>query len=356
VETTRHGTNQMEEPLNQNQFYAVVTTIQAPTAAMRRLARVVGGCGGRLVVVGDKKGPAAYPVREVELVTLEQQLKMPLRLPRLLPVGHYVRKNLGYLLAMSRQAPCIYETDDDNAPTARWRPRVRSVKAIPVRGSGWHNVYGHFSSEHVWPRGFPLEEVEASRAWKPRAGSPAKVANSPIQQGLADGNPDVDAVWRLLLSRDVRFKSRSSLALGRGAWCPFNSQNTWWWPEAYALMYLPSFCTFRMTDIWRSFVAQRCLWEMDGALAFHAPDVIQDRNEHNLLRDFQDEVPGYINNARICAVLEGVKLEPGKEAAGANLRRCYEALVREAVFPGKELRLVDAWLTDLKRISRGLAV
>ncbi len=342
--------------MSPNPFYAVVTTIQAPTPAMRSLARVVGQCGGRLIVMGDKKGPSAYPVAKVELVTLEQQLKMPLRLPPLLPVGHYVRKNLGYLLAISRQAPCVYETDDDNAPTARWRPRARSVKAIVVGGSGWRNVYGHFSSDYVWPRGFPLEEVEASRAWKPRAGSTTSVANSPIQQGLAAGNPDVDAVWRLLLSRHVRFKNKSSLVLMRGAWCPFNSQNTWWWPQAYPLMYLPSFCTFRMTDIWRSFVAQRCLWEMDGALAFHAPDVIQDRNEHNLLRDFQDEVPGYINNSRICTVLERLKLEPGKEAASANMRRCYQALVRAAIFPDKELRLIDAWLKDLKTISRGLTV
>lgn len=337
--------------MKRNEFYAVVTTIQAPTAAMRRLASVVAGCGGKLVVVGDKKGPTAYPVGGVELVTLEQQLKMPLRLARLLPVGHYARKNLGYLLAINRQAPCLYETDDDNAPVAPWQPRTRKVKAIPVSDSGWRNVYGYFSSENVWPRGFPLEELAASRAWKPRAGSATKLVNSAIQQGLADGNPDVDAVWRLLLSKDIRFKKRASLVLGRGVWCPFNSQNTWWWPEAYPLLYLPSFCTFRMTDIWRSFVAQRCLWEMEGGVAFHAADVVQDRNEHNLLRDFQDEVPGYLNNSRIGAILEGLKLEPGAEAAGANLRRCYQALAQEAIFPKKELRLVEAWLMDLKRIA-----
>lgn len=323
---------------------------------MRTLARVVIEYGGQLVVVGDKKGPLAYPVRGVELVTLENQLKMPARLARLLPVGHYARKNLGYLLAISRQAPCIYETDDDNAPTARWKPRARSVKAIPVGGAGWRNVYGYFSSDHVWPRGFPLEELAASWAWKPPTRAATKLLNSPIQQGLADGNPDVDAVWRLVLSRDIRFKNKPSVVLMRGVWCPFNSQNTWWWPEAYPLMYLPSFCTFRMTDIWRSFVAQRCLWELDGGLAFHAADVIQDRNEHNLLRDFQDEVPGYINNARICTVLERLKLETGVESVGANMRRCYEALVGEAIFPKKELRLIDGWLTDLKSISPELFI
>ena len=48
-----------------------------------------------------------------------------------------------------------------------------------------------------------------------------------------------------------------------------------------------------MTDIWRSFVAQRILQENDWAVLFHAPTVSQERNEHDLMRDFADEVPGY---------------------------------------------------------------
>ena len=38
------------------------------------------------------------------------------------------------------------------------------------------------------------------------------------------------------------------------------------------LMYLPSTCTFRMTDIWRSLIAQRCLWELGQGVVFHAAD------------------------------------------------------------------------------------
>lgn len=106
-------------------------------------------------------------------------------------------------------------------------------------------------------------------------------------------------------------------------WCPFNSQTTWWFPAACPLMYLPSFCTFRMTGIWRSFVAQRCLWAMGSALTFHQAEVIQQRNVHNLLKDFEDEVPGYLRNESICEILENVKLKPGREAVGGNLLRCY---------------------------------
>jgi hypothetical protein len=334
--------------LNQDQLYVVVTTIQPPTPAMRKLNRATQRCGGKLIVAGDKKGPFEYPLPGSELLTLGQQLELPFSLPRLLPVNHYVRKNAGYLLAISRGATCIYETDDDNAPNAKWSPRSVAVKAIPVRDEGWCNVYAYFSNEYLWPRGFPIEELAAARHWKPPGKLKGCASTSPIQQGLADGNPDVDAIWRLVLPADVRFKSRTSLALMRGSWCPFNSQTTWWWPDAYPLMYLPSYCTFRMTDIWRSFVAQRCVWELGAGVTFHAPEVFQDRNVHRLLKDFQDEVPGYLNNAAICNTLAGLRLKAGTRAVGENLLRCYEALIKQDIFPDKELPLINAWLADLK--------
>jgi len=323
---------------------------------MRKLGRSLQSAGARLLVAGDRKGPFEYALPDAELLTLEQQLALPLRLGGLLPVNHYVRKNIGYLVAISRGASCIYETDDDNAPNAHWQPRSSTVKAIPIRKTGWHNVYAHFSKTFLWPRGFPLEGIEASRKTASLDRTAVKSVFSPIQQGLADGNPDVDAIWRLVQSSDIRFARKKSLALQRNVWCPFNSQTTWWWPEVYPLLYLPSFCTFRMTDIWRSFIAQRCVWELGGVITFHAPEVVQDRNEHNLLRDFQDEVPGYLGNGKICQTLEKLTLRPGRESAPQNLIACYEALVANGTFPAKELRLLKAWLADLEKVSGGLVL
>jgi hypothetical protein len=180
--------------------------------------------------------------------------------------------------------------------------------------------------------------------------------DSPIQQAMVDRHPDVDAIWRLVIGEDLYFRKADSVALMPGVWCPFNSQTTWWFPAAYPLLYLPSFCTFRMTDIWRSFVAQRCLWAMDSVVTFHQAEVIQQRNVHNLLKDFHDEVPGYLSNEAICQTLEGVKLKKGPKAVGENLLRCYEALVVQDIFPKKELRLVRAWLRDLDAIGKGLVL
>ena len=324
----------------------VVTTIQPPTASVRALAARLSEAGAETLVVGDEKGPFGYDVPGTRLLTLAQQRELPFELARLLPTRHYARKNLGYLEAIARGAACIYETDDDNHPLAHWRPRTLRAPASRVEVAGWYNAYAPFTGELIWPRGLPLDRIRA------RAGAltaPSET-ESPIQQGLADGAPDVDAIWRLVLDRDVRFAPGPSLELRPGTWCPFNSQSTWWWPAAYRLLYLPSHCSFRMTDIWRSFVAQRCLWELGHGVVFHAAEVEQLRNEHDLVRDFEQEVPGYCGNARIADLLAKLPLDAGPERVGDNLLRCWEALVEAGFVAETELALVRAWGADLDRL------
>lgn len=337
-------------------LYSVITTIQPPTPAVRGLCRALRRAPGQLLVFGDRKGPQDYPLDGAELFTIKRQMKLPLRLPQLLPVNHYTRKNVGYLVAISRGAECIYETDDDNRPSAGWRVRDRTVQARMVSGARWCNVYRYFSDELIWPRGLPLDQITPAAGKRLSTAGRVDSVVSPIQQGLVDGSPDVDAIWRLVLDKPFRFRSGASVALTSGVWCPFNSQSTWWWPEAYPLLYLPSNCTFRMTDIWRSFVAQRCVWALGGAVTFHASEAVQRRNAHNLLKDFQDEVPGYLGNDRIVGLLEGLCLEPGPEAVGSNLLRCYEVLTGHGVIPKKEFSLIKGWLGDLKTLAGGLSL
>lgn len=327
----------------------VLTTIQPPTPSMRRLAERARTLGLNWLVIGDRKGPADYAIAPADFFSIERQRALPFKLAKLLPEKHYARKNLGYLLAMSRGCTRLYETDDDNAPLDIWDVREQVVAARrlqPLRPSSWANVYGAFTDQQIWPRGFPLSHVRGNFAHDFVLGEDVVRAPAPIQQGLANGSPDVDAIWRLVLDREVTFATAPNVLLPQGVWCPFNSQNTWWWKEAFPLLYLPSHCSFRMTDIWRSFVAQRCLWELGHELEFHAADVHQDRNEHNLMHDFAAETAGYLRNEDIRLMLESCSLLAGPAHAKENVFRCYETLVREKVVAPAELDLVQAWLDD----------
>jgi hypothetical protein len=328
----------------------VVTSIAAPNAVLRALAEGCRARGHRFYVVGDVPSPADFRLEGCDFYGLDAQRATGFRFAELCPTRHYARKNVGYLLALREGARVIVETDDDNLPREEfWAERRRLQSAPALAGGGWVNVYRYFSDANLWPRGFPLERLRDAPA--PFDSLAVGDADCPIQQGLADENPDVDAIYRLVSELPQSFRRDRRLALAEGSWCPFNSQNTTWWAEAAPLLYLPAYCSFRMTDIWRSFVAQRVAWANGWAVLFHEPTVRQERNEHNLLRDFRDEVPGYLNNAAICEALAGLDVRPGVERLGENLLVCYERLVGMGLVGREELPLLAAWLEDLERLG-----
>lgn len=322
----------------------VVTTINAPNAILRALNEGAAANGWRFIVVGDTKTPPAFTLAPAQYLDVAAQVREYAAFCELLPTRHYARKNVGYLLAARLGADEMVETDDDNMPRAEFFSVDSADQMRPWVSSSarWHNVYGHFSETDVWPRGYPLELLHTKGTLTTRRA----VSRRLIIQGLADGNPDVDAVFRMTRPLPLDFHRAESVVVAPGTWCPFNSQNTIFKREVFPLLYLPSYCSFRMTDIWRSFVAQRIIWERAEGVEFTSATVFQERNAHELIRDFQDEVPGYLNNARICARLESVRLD------GADLNRslvlCYEQLVALKLIDEKELPLLRRWIAHFE--------
>ena len=329
----------------------VITSISGPNEILAAGATGSQTHGVDFVVIGDTKSPADFDLDGCDFWSIERQGHLPFKLAQILPERHYARKNLGYLLAMERGAEVLIETDDDNLPLEKfWAPRQAHQTARSPSRDGWVNVYRYFSDENIWPRGFPLECLQQNHV---ELVPQEKSVYCPIQQGLADDNPDVDAVYRLILPLPIRFQNNPSIALGKGSWSPFNSQNTTWFTEAFPLLYIPYYCSFRMCDIWRSYVAMRICWENDWHVLFHAPTVIQDRNEHDLLHDFRDEIPGYLNNSQICDQLAQLSLKGGLKSLGSDLKSCYELLIELGHVGQEELGLIEAWIEDVSAILSG---
>lgn len=330
-------------------YAVVVTTINHPTRACVEIQERCGGLGATFYLAGDRKSPADFSLPGSHYLDLPAQIETGFAFAKACPTGHYARKNVGYLAAIRDGADVIIETDDDNIPLdGFWQPRKRQHRAPLVTRAGWCNVYAYFTSSMIWPRGLPLDRLHDPIA----AVETLQVASAdcPIQQGLADQNPDVDAIYRLVLPLPLDFEADRTIILDQGVWCPFNSQNTTFWRDAFPLLYLPYHCSFRMTDIWRSFVAQRLSWELGWKLQFHSSTVFQERNEHDLMRDFADEVPGYLHNERIRRTLEDLALGSGLASIPDNLVAAYGALVDLGVVGRDEMPLLRAWLDDLARI------
>lgn len=318
--------------------FCVLTTINSPTEAISVLHELFSD---KLIVVGDTKTPKWEFKNSQFINPSTNEVK-----------NHYARKNIGYLEAMRQGAKMIYDTDDDNIPNKKWKTRTNNVTANVSIDKGWYNIYEVLiNSENdtpTWPRGFNLKKINNI---KPKFDVEENFMSS-IQQGLADGEPDVDAIYRLVIGKHKDWTQERSIYLRSETWCPFNSQTTWWFPKAFPLMYLPAKATFRMTDIWRSFVAQRCLWEINDGVTFHSPaEVFQERNPHDLIKDFADEVDGYIHNEKIVEILSELNLKKGLDSVCDNMYNCYKALVNANLLPFSELNLLQSWIEEYKKIK-----
>ncbi len=328
----------------------VATTIFQPSQALKAFALGGHERDWSVYVVGDKKTPEDFSLPVGKYISVEASEKMKWSFPKTCPYNHYSRKNIGYIEAIAAGCEIIVESDDDNSPYETFfAPRTRHVSAAQVNDAGWVNVYSRFTEKHVWPRGLPLSVVKtANPDWSAYVTSEV---DAPIQQGLADISPDVDALYRLLDDEAVVFDPAPDVALGKNTWSPFNSQNTSWWKPAFPLMYLPSKCSFRMTDIWRSFVAQRLAWECNWSVLYHRATVSQDRNEHDLMKDFEQEIPGYLNNDKICRLLSDLPLRSGPAFLLDNLRTAYDALIDNGWIGEDEAPLLEAWCTDMRTLG-----
>jgi hypothetical protein len=301
----------------------------------------------KLILVGDRKGPSEVRDDRIDFLDMQAQSRLGFDLHPLTPENHYARKNLGYLHAISLDPAVIAETDDDNFPKQSWgRDIVFDCPDLKfIEGSTFMNVYREFCREPVWPRGFPLDRINATH--QPRVRRDAGRVG--VWQFLADLHPDVDAIQRLVIGGDVVFDDDvEPFALSPHVYCPFNSQNTFWRREAFPLLYLPTTVSFRFTDILRGYVAQRVLWESDLLLGFGGATVRQDRNEHDLMLDFVDEVPMYTGVTSLVQQLEAMSLPPRPLEA---LARVYADLEKLGVVKPEELLGVAAWSHDLRQLG-----
>lgn len=321
----------------------VITSIFSPSEAVKKFAKITGK---QLVVVGDKKTPTGWSHPGVIYIGVDEQSHLPYELAKILPFNHYCRKMIGYLYAISCGADLIVDTDDDNIPKHRWGfPSFDGIYDSLTLPSGFINIYQLYTSKRIWPRGLPLrlilKDFHLTKCINKRNASVG------IWQGLADEDPDVDAIYRLTDDTPTYFDSRDPLVLPKEVVSPFNSQNTQFRKECFPLLYLPTYVTFRYTDILRGFVAQPILWAAGYQLGFTDATVIQKRNPHDFMQDFESEVPMYLHGE---AVINIVKRSISSDnTISENLYLAYKALYAEGIVVSEEISALEAWLFDISK-------
>lgn len=324
--------------------WAIITTINHPTSAIKKLV----DSGLHVVVVADKKTPADWTCKGCCFLSVEQQLQMNYKIIKQLPWNHYCRKNIGYLYAIEHGATIIYDTDDDNildCDQLSILPSTCSHMMVCSSSTGVMNPYAYFGQKTVWPRGFPLEYVRRNNGCTMQQQS----CHPLIQQGLVDNDPDVDAIFRLTREMPIFFEKSEPISLNVGTMAPFNSQNTIFHYDAFWGLAIPVSAAFRVSDIWRGYWVQRLLWDIGGNLSFTQAAVVQERNIHDFLKDYQDELDLYSHAGTLIKFLRQWNSESPN--LGDRILDLHQALIANNFFGTKELDFMKAWLEDLKAIG-----
>ena len=327
----------------------VLTTINKLNANIKKLIFLSEQNDLELIVIGDKKTPKNFNLKYGNYYNIQDQKKLRFNFSKICPLNSYSRKNIGYLVSIQNGNETIIETDDDNYPKNNFlkfldlKHEVNEIKEI-----GWTNVYKKFTKKNlnIWPRGLPLNKIEKSPTFKNK-----KVRkNFYLKQGVCEGNPDVDAIYRIINKNiNIKFKNEYKFSLGK-AFSPINSQNTIWSKILFPLMYLPVTCTMRATDIWRGLIALNIISNDNLSVLFYGTTMKQNRNFHVLENDLMDELPLFESVENAFEILKNLKLKKGPQNYLVNLHKSYDYLIKNDIFDKKEMFYLNSWIRDINKL------
>ncbi len=358
--------------------WAVYTTIFLPSEAIRRQARLSGWC---LVIVADLKTPLQYNtgwfegqgnIHVIQLSVKEQKEDLNDNFISGIPWNNFGRKNIGFLYAIQHGAEVVWDFDDDNmlkfwiedaAP-----PGAPSIEAEARKGlMGEEDVAVRLPRDHAfptynpypvlgapsspsWPRGLPLKDIKNPRSYNASLqDSTLKGSSIGVLQSLADLQPDVDAIYRLTNTIPFSFnrlKETKPLIVPHGTLTPFNAQATLHFKRAFWGMFLPVSVNARVSDIWRSYIVGRLFWDCGLFLGFSArPLVVQNRNEHDDLRDLAAEGDLYQKSEQLVAFLGEWK--SSAQTFEERIQELWIALYERQYIEKEDVDLVQGWLSNL---------
>ena len=268
----------------------VTTTINPPTKAIKLFDSMKDW---KLVVVGDKKTPANYKLKNGFYFSPEKQEEYDKKLSDAIGWNCIQRRNFGFLWANDMGADVIASVDDDNIPYRGWGEnlfvgKLTNVNYFKTNLPAFDPV-GATNYKNLWHRGYPLQLL-AKRNYEKVS---KKKIKADIQADFWNGDPDIDAICRMEYTPECKFKDKLFPIAGNKI-SPFDSQNTF-----LSKKVLKDYFLFpgigRMDDIWASYYLQGLGYKV----IYGRASVYQLRNVHNLTRDMKAEFLGYENNLNI---------------------------------------------------------
>jgi len=274
----------------------VSTSINKPTKAIKKFDSLKDWV---LIVVGDKKTPKNYKLKNGIYLSVKDQELIDKKLSDTIGWNCIERRNLGLILAKNLGAEIVALVDDDNIPYKNWGKNIFIGKEINAKE---YNVCSDVFDpifvtkyKNLWHRGFPVDQLDNRKIISTKI----KKIKVDVQVEFWNGDPDIDAICRLIHKPKCLFNKKDFPFFSKKI-SPFNSQNS-----ILDVRLLPNYFLFpdqdRMHDIWASYYLQ---YQKKTNVVYFAPSVFQKRNKHNLVTDLKNELIGLKYNSKI---LESIK-------------------------------------------------
>lgn len=342
--------------------WIVVAALGAPTAQVQALTRV---SGWQVVAVGGEDTPADWKVAGAIFLSMADQAALGYRVIAHLPGNNFLRKNIGYLFAIQHGAQTIYDADEHESVIgddldahfdvylqgrrARREP-ILQFRTLPNRTVV--NPFIHFGQKSVWPRGFPVEFVQ--KITPDISYSEVFPGRQYIQQGLANGLPDVDSIfYNTRRAHDgkinINFDTNApAVALPHGTLAPCNAFNTLWHSSAFWGLMLPVTISPKAADIVRGYWAQRILWEIGGMMVIHPPTTIRDDTGTPL--SFLDEKDLHAESRRLVEFLVAWRSH-NTSTLFDKIVHLTHTMGEEGFWGALDVTLTTDWLKDLLSVG-----
>ena len=262
-----------------------------------------------------------------------------------------MRRNTALLGAMEMKPDYILIIDDDNIPDKDYfevwyktitTPVVKEVIAADSQGPYWHNYFKTSDADiEIYPRGYPVPYRWKNNTRIEAAKTPISNQHIGVYQGISLGDPDIDAMTRIIYPKPVSSIAQKDYCL-RNIWSPYNTQNTMFAKSLFPLAFVWPYCG-RYDDIYSSFTWQKLLFNND-MYAFVGEAVNhQYRGQRNILKDMQNETEGYMYSH---VVWEEINQIDARDSIDF-IRRLADS--RQDII-ARQREFMLAWLRDIEQI------
>jgi len=170
-----------------------------------------------------------------------------------------------------------------------------------------------------------------------------------VLQSLSDYWPDADAIYQTTMPTPFWFNRTSTtklLMIPAGILTPYNAQATLHLKMGFFALLLPITVDSRVSDIWRSYFAQRLFWDTGLQVGFVSrPLVVKDQNQYNHLGDLEAERDLHMKSGELVEFLGSWKGN-GKTLV-ERMEELWVALYEHHYIELRDVETMQLWLQCL---------